>query len=246
MKVENYDNLIEYIKQKPTQIEKLDTILQYFKEHVAFDYIMIEHINEIVTLKFIKYADRLFPSIDEKFRNKALAFIKNSTNISDEYWERIKNLYLSPTFDDFGNEIYPTLTDAFISISTDYRESNGLLVKGIAEDIIKFAKKLCDDTGIPALIVKGISSGKMQHYWLDICIDNKELFYDITYSLYIRDNFCGMGKRYKMEDWLGITPKQMYKNQPTRTILYPNGFSLEHLALNNLPLCMRDFFEKSL
>lgn len=243
MKFTNYNQLIEHIKQFPTQKEQLQEIIQYFIDNVEFDYVIIEHINQIVTTRFTQYVDRLFPNTNDKLREKALSFLRNSTNISNTYWERIKQLYLTPLLDDDGEAHYITLTEALNSIKPDYREQNGLLSKGIAYHVTSFAKQLCDSVGIKCLIVNGISSGKTEHYWLNICIDNKELFYDITYALYIRDNFCSMGKRYNFNDWLGINPKQLYKNQPSRTIIHPAGFNLEYLGLNNLPLAMEEYFD---
>lgn len=242
MKFLNYDQLIEHIKQKPTQNEQLEEIIKYFMDNVQYDYVMIEHINEIITLKFTKYADLLFPNVNEKLRNKAISFLRNSSNISNAYWERLRNLYLTPSIDENGEAHYISLTDALTSLEPEHIINNGLLEKGMSSHIAEFAKKLCDDVGIKAIIIKGISNGKMKHFWLNICIDDKELFYDIAYALYIRDNFCGMGKRYSPAQWLGISPKQLYKNQPTRVILHPQGFDLEYLGLNNLPLCMKDFF----
>ena len=245
MEFSNYFQFVDHLKQIQSQKEQLDTIIQYCMDNVAIDYVMIEHINEIVTLKFAKYVDTLFPNINEKLRNKAIAFVRNSTNISNTYWERIKDSYLQPTIDENGNDIYPTLTEALLSISTDHRQFNGLLTKGTSIHITNFVKQICDDIGISALIIDGISSGRMHHFWLNICIDNIESFYDITYALYIRDNFCEIAKQYKPQDWLNISPKQLYKNQPTRTIIYPKGFDLQYLGLNNLPLNMKDFFDTS-
>lgn len=245
MEFSNYEQLITYLKALPTQQEQLQGIVQYFLNNVEFDYVMIEHLNQIVTPKFANYVDKLFPNINDKLRDKAINIMRNSSNISNQYWDRIKTLYLKEIHDKNGNARHLTMLEALNSISVDYIEENGLLKKGVANHIITFAKKLCDEIGINALIVNGISSGKMQHYWLDICLENNELFYDIAFALYVRDNFCGMGKRYKIEEWLGITPKQLYKNQPTRTIQHPQGYNLEYLGLHNLPLCMRDFFDTS-
>ena len=243
MEFANYFQLVDHLKQLPTQKQQLDTIIQYCINNVQIDYVMIEHINEIITLKFAKYVDTLFPNINEKLRNKAIAFIRNSTNISDDYWKRIKDFYLHPTIDEFGNQVFPTLTESLLSISADHRQFNGLLTKGSSVHIVNFVKHLCDDIGIKCLIINGISSGRMHHFWLNICIDNIELFYDITYALYVRDNFCEIGKQYTLQDWLGITPKQLYKNQPSRTIISPTGFDLQQLGLNNLPLEMKDHFD---
>ena len=245
MKFSNYEELVNHLKQISSQKEQLQEIIQYFLENVQFDYVMIEHINEIATVKMVKYIDRLFPNTNEKFREKALSYLRNTTNISNTYWERVRSLYLTPHTDAMGNNEYPTLTEAFISIEPEYIENNGLLVKGISEHISNFAKRLCNDIGIQALVVNGISSGRMHHFWLDVQIDNKELFYDIAYAIYIRDNFCGMGNRYLYDEWLGITPKQLHKNQPTRTIVYPHGFNLEYLGVNDIPLCMKQFFDVS-
>lgn len=242
MKFSNYFEFIKYLKQITTQKEQLDAIIQYCMDKVEIDYVMIEHINEIVTIKFTKYVDTLFPNINEKLRNKAISFVRNSTNISNTYWERIKEIYFQPTTDENGNDIYPTLTESLFSIKTDYREFNGLLTKGTSIHIANFVKRVCNDIGINALIVDGVSSGRMHHFWLDICIDNTELFYDIAYALYVRDNFCEIGRQYTPQEWLAITPKQLYKNQPTRTILNPKGFDLQYLGLNNVPLCMKQFF----
>ena len=237
MTFSNYTEFIEYLNQIPSQQEQLNQIIKYCIDNVEVDYVMIEHINEIVTVKFTKYIDTLFPSIDEKLRLKAISFLRNSTNISNSYWERIKSLYLYPSSNN-----QPTLTEALISISPDYKEINGLLLKGTSEHITQFVKKVCDDINIKSLIVKGISSGRMQHFWLNICINNTELFYDITYALYVRDNFCEIGKHYLQSEWLGITPKQLHKNQPSRTIISPDGFNLEYLGLNNCSLSMKDLF----
>ena len=239
----NYQELVKYLKQIPSQSEQFKAITMYFMDNVKFDYVMIEHINEIATTRFTNYVDRIFPSTSPESRYKALSLLRNTTNISNNYWERIKNLYLTPYKNENNIECYPTLTQALTNITPDVKEINGLLKKGIAIHIVQFAKKLCNEIGIPCLIVKGISSGKTQHFWLDVIIDNKELFYDITYAIYIRDNFCTMGKRYKPEEWLGITPRQLYKNQPTRTILYPKGFNLENLGMYDIPLCMKDCFD---
>jgi len=245
MKFLDYSQLIEHLSQIPTQKEQVKEMIKYFEDNVQIDYVMIEHINEIVTVKFTRYVDRLFPNISERLRKKALAFLRNSTNISNEYLERISKLYLTPSINDKGEENYITLSEALMSITADCCENNGLLTKGTSKHITEFAKRLCDDLGIRALIIEGISNDRMRHFWLDICIDGQELFYDITYALYIRDNFCGIGKRYVAEEWLGITPKQLYKNQPTRIIAHPKGFSLENLGLNNSPLRMKDFFDTS-
>lgn len=245
MRFSNYDELVCYLQQIPSQKERLQGIIQYCLDNVQFDYVMIEHINEIATVKMVKYIDRLFPNTSEKFREKALSYLRNTTNISNTYWERVRTLYLTPHKDSRGNDEYLTLTDAFVSIEPEHIESNGLLIKGVSNDIANFAKRLCDDVGIKSLVVDGISSGRMHHFWLDVCIDNEELFYDIAYAIYIRDNFCGIGHRYSAKEWLGITPKQLYKNQPTRTIVSPHGFNLEYLGLNNIPLCMKDFFDTS-
>ncbi len=243
MEFANYFKLVNHLKQIPTQKQQLDAIIQYCMDHVQIDYVMIEHINEIVTLKFAKYVDTLFPNINEKLRNKAISFVRNSTNISNAYWERIKAIYMQPSIDDNGNHIYPSLTDALLGITADHRAINGLLTKGTSEHIATFIKHLCNDLGIKCLIVKGISSGRMQHFWLDICIDDTELFYDITYALYVRDNFCEIAKQYTLQDWLAITPKQLHKNQPTRIIVSPAGFNLQELGLNNIPLNMKGFFD---
>ena len=185
----------------------------------------------------------MFPNVNEKLREKALSYLRNSTNLSNDYWERIRKLYLTPIVNEMGKERYITITDALIGIAPDYQENDGLLKKGTSQHITEFAKKLCDNVGINALIVKGVSTGRMMHYWLDVCIDGTELFYDITFALYIRDNFCGIGNRYKPDEWLALTPKQLYKNQPTRIIAYPQGYNLEYLGLNNLPLNMKEFFD---
>lgn len=234
--------LVNHIKQVSTQQEQLNTIIQYFLENVQFDYVMVEHASKIASVGLTKYIDRMFPNINDTFREKALAYLRNCTNISNTYWERVRKLYLTPCVDENEDEKYISLTEALTSIQPDYRETNGLLLKGTTEHIVNFAKKLCDDVGIKCLIVKGFSSKGNEHCWLNICIDNKELFYDIAYCIYIRDNFCGVSSRYSISDWLGMSPKKLYKNQPTRTITYPQGFSLESLGLNNASLCMREFF----
>lgn len=244
MEFSNYFEFVKHLKQIPTQKQQLNEIIRYCTNNVQVDYVMIEHINEIVTLKFTKYVDTLFPNINETLQKKAISFLRNSTNISNTYWERIKSIYTEPSIDDNGNPVYSSLTDALLSISTDHRAINGLLTKGTSEHISTFVKHICDDIGIKCIIVKGVSSGRMQHFWLNICIDNEELFYDIAYALYVRDNFCEIGKQYLPEEWLGITPKQLYKNQPTRTIVSPSGFDLKFLGLNNARLCMKDFFDK--
>ena len=240
MTFNTYDELVGYINTFSTQKEKLDIIIQYFIDNVKFDYVMLEHINRIVTTRFTDYIDRQFPGNSDKSRFKALSLLKNSTNISNDYWDRIKILYMP---DNKNSRETSSLTNSLNKIMPDVKYNNNLLTKGIAVNITKFAKQICDDVGINCLIVNGISSGKTEHYWLDIMIDDTELFYDIAYTLYIRDNFCNMGKRYKIDNWLGITPKQLYKNQPTRTILNPKGFNLENLGLNNIALCMKDFFD---
>jgi len=237
MTFSNYTEFIDYLNKIPNQQEQLKEIIQYCIDNVEVDYVMIEHINEIVTVKFTKYVDTLFPNINEKLRLKAISFLKNSTNISNSYWERIKSLYL-----DTSSNYQLTLTEALISIVPDYREINGLLLKGTSEHITHFVKKVCDDINIKSLVIKGISSGRMQHFWLNICINDTELFYDITYALYVRDNFCEIGKHYHQSEWLGITPKQLHKNQPSRTIISPNGFNLEYLGLNDFSLSMKDLF----
>lgn len=243
MEFANYEQLVEYIKSFKTQNEQMREIVNYFMDNVKFDYVMLEHLNHVVSMSFAKYVDRLFPNINDKFREKAICFIRNSSNISTEYWNRIRDFYLTPTINEKGEEKYITMYEAINKVCVDLQNENGLLKKGVACHITQFAKKLCDSVGIQCLIVNGISSGKMEHSWLDVCINGEELFYDITYALYIRDNFCGMGKHYLPSEWLGITPKQLHKNQPTRTISYPKGFNLEDLGLNNSPLCMKDFFD---
>ena len=164
--------------------------------------------------------------------------MRNSSNMSSQYWIRLRNLYLTPQIDSAGNLKQTSMLEALNSMSADVIEYNGLLMKGTSEHIATFAKTLCDAVGIPALIVSGISSGKVLHYWLVISINNNELFYDISYALYVRDNFCRIGTRYSQHEWLGITPKQLYKNQCTRTIISPNGFDLKTLALQDLPIRM--------
>ncbi|MBO5910278.1 MAG: hypothetical protein J6Q15_02085 [Clostridia bacterium] len=239
----NYSELVSHIKQATNQQEQLNIIIQYFLENVEFDYVMVEHTNKLASPRLAQYIDKIFPNINDKFREKALAYLRNCTNISDTYWERIKKQYLTPTIDENEDEEYMSLTETLSSITPDYRAKDGLLQKGVDAHIVQFAKKLCDDVGIKCIIVEGFSSENFEHAWLDICIDNKELFYDIAYCLYIRDNFCGVGARYTINDWIGISPKKLYKNQPTRTISHPQGFNLEYLGLNNLPLCMNQFFD---
>lgn len=239
----SFVELVNYLNSLTSQQEQINEIVNYFIQNVQFDYVMLENINEIVTKKFAKYVDALFPNTSEQSRNKALSYIKNSSNVSNEYWNRIKTNYLNPTINEKGEKIYKTMYDVINEMKADIKEDNGLLKKGIAENITSFAKKLCEAVGIRCVEVKGISSGKMNHSWLDIEINNQELFYDITYAIYTRDNFCGLGKRYKIEEWIGITPKQLYKNQPSRIIKCPKGFNLEYLGLNNLPLFMKEFFD---
>jgi len=241
MTFSNYTEFINYLNKIPNQQEQVNQIIQYCIDNVEVDYVMIEHINEIVTVKFTKYIDTLFPNVNDKLKLKAISFLRNSTNISNSYWERIKSLYL----EDLPNN-QRTLTDALISITPDYKEINGLLIKGTSNHISEFVKKVCDDININALVINGISSGRMQHFWLDICIDGTELFYDITYALYIRDNFCEIKKHFNQSEWLGITPKQLYKNQPSRIIVSPKGFDLEHLGLNNHSLHMKEFFKNNI
>ncbi len=241
MKFNNYQQLINYINTFNTQNERLNAIIQYFMDNVEFDYVMIEHINQIVTPRFASYVDRLFPNINEKFRTKAINYMRNSSNISNEYWNRLKQLYLTPITNVVGEIKYLTMYSALNSIVPDIIFNNGLLKKGVANNITDFAKQVCDDCAINCIVVKGISSGKMEHSWLAVEVDGIELFYDITFAIYARDNFCGMA-RYNASDWLGVTPKILYKHQPTRTILSPKGFNLKHLALNNLPIKMFDLY----
>ena len=207
MKFENYEQLVTYIKKLNSQKERLQEIIQYHLDNVEVDYVMMEHINEIASIKMVQYIDRLFPNTCEKFREKALSYLRNTTNISNTYWERVRALYLTPRKDKRGNDEYLTLTEAFISIEPEHIENNGLLLKGTSNDIANFAKQLCEDVGIQALVVNGVSSGRMHHFWLDIRINNEELFYDLAYALYVRDNFCRIGNKYSVKDWLGITPK---------------------------------------
>lgn len=234
----NYNDLILYLNRQLSEEDKLKALIDYFLDNVEFDYVMIEHINQIVTPDFAKYADTLFPYDSPNLKEKAINFMRNSSNISNMYWHRLRNIYLTPKIDKDGQPRQISMLEALNSLSPEIVEYNGLLKKGTSKQICDFAKKVCDDIKIPALIVNGISSGKMDHYWLDICINGTDLFYDITYALYIRDNFCRIGLRYSKDEWLGITPKQLYKNQSTRTILSPAGFDLKNLGLNDLPLKM--------
>ncbi len=236
----NYDELVEHLINQPSQARQLEELIKYFIDNVEYDYVMIEHINEIVTPKFAKYTDSLFPNTSSKFREKAINYMRNSSNMSNAYWSRLRKIYLTPEINIDGSTRQVSMIEALNSMSPEVIEYNGLLRKGTSEHIVQFAKKLCDDVNIPCLIINGISSGKMTHFWLDISADNMELFYDISYAIYTRDNFCCMGKRYSQKDWLGITPKQLYKNQCTRTIITPQGFDLQDLGLNNLPLKMID------
>lgn len=243
MKFLNYEELVNHLKQQPTQEDKIGAIIQYFIDNVEYDYVMIEHINKIVTPDFAIYADRLFPPNTANLKEKALNFMRNSSNISNAYWYRLRNLYLNPKINDDGSLQPTSMIEALNSMGPEIIKCNGLLKKGTSQHIAEFAKMLCSEINIPALIVSGISSGEMPHYWLDIYINGQELFYDISYALYIRDNFCRIGLRYKQEEWLGITPKQLYKNQCTRKILHPKGFDLKELGLNDLPLNMKNFFD---
>lgn len=241
----SYDDLLTHIKTKPTKKQQLQAIWQYFFDNVNFDYVMLEHLNKIVSDNFLMYIDRLFGNKTEEKRKLSLNYLMNSTNISTEYFNRIKDIYLTAIRND-GEEQYLTLFEAVSQIKCDCIETNGLLRKGVSHDFVKFAKKLCDELDIPCIIVKAPSSTRVQHQWLNILVDNEELFYDITYAMYVHDNFNSMGKRYSVDEWLGITPKQLYKNQPNRVIGYPEGFDLEYLGLNNLPLCMKEFFDTAI
>ena len=239
MTFDNYKELINYVLSFQTQQEQLNAIIQYFMDNVEFDYVMIEHVNQIVTTRFASYVDRLFPNINDTLRRKAINYIRNSSNISNTYWNRLANIYLTPTALAGNTFKYATMVEALKQISPDVVVENGLLRKGTADNIAHFAKQLCNDCGIDCIIINGVSSGKMKHCWLNIKINKAELFYDIAFAIYARDNFCGMA-RYAPSDWLGVTPKTLYRHQPTRTILSPKGFNLKHLALNNLPIKMFD------
>lgn len=241
MTFDNYTELIKHVLSFQTQPEQLNAIIQYFMDNVEFDYVMIEHINQIVTPRFASYVDRLFPNINDKLRHKAINYIRNSSNISNTYWNRLADIYLTPINTADSSFKYSTMVDALKQIGPDVIIENGLLKKGVAGDITLFAKQLCDSCGIDCIIINGVSSGKMKHCWLNIKINDAELFYDITFAIYSRDNFCGMA-RYSPNDWLGVTAKILYKYQPTRTILSPKGFNLKHLALNNLPIKMFDLY----
>lgn len=240
---QSYDDLITYIKSKPTKQQQLQVIWRYFFDNVNFDYVMLEHLNKLASDKFVQYIDRLFGNATEEKRQLSLCRLLNSTNISYNYLDRIKKIYLTPYIVD-GEERYYSLFEAISQVKCDRIETNGLLRKGISQDFVEFVKKICDDINIPCLIVNAPNNKKVQHHWLDIMIDGEELFYDITYAVFVNDNFNSMGKRFIIDEWLGITPKKLYKNQPDREIGYPEGFSLEYLGLNNLPLCMREFFDK--
>lgn len=240
MHFSNYDELVKHLTKQPSQHKQLEELIKYFIDNVEYDYVMIEHINEIVTPKFAQYTDSLFPHTSSKLKEKAINFMRNSSNMSNAYWVRLRNIYLTSEIDIDGSARPVSMIEALNAMSAEIIEYNGLLQKGTSEHIAQFAKKLCDDINIPCVIVSGISSGKMLHYWLDISIDNTELFYDISYAIYVRDNFCCMGKRFSQANWLGISAKQLYKNQCTRTIIQPKGFNLQHLGLNNLPLKMID------
>ncbi|MBQ3502605.1 MAG: hypothetical protein IJA72_02970 [Clostridia bacterium] len=238
MRFSSYDELIKNILSQPSEKAKLNTIIKYFIDNVEYDYVMIEHVNEIVTPRFAKYADLLFSGTSSDLRQKAINFMRNSSNISNQYWIRLREIYLTPQIDKHGNLKSVSMLEALNLMSPDVVEINGLLIKGTSEHICTFAKKLCDEVGIQSLIVKGVSSGRMTHNWLDIKLDEEELFYDISYALYVRDNFCRIASRYTIEDWLGMSPKQLYKNQCTRNIISPSGFNLKNLWLNNYPLNM--------
>lgn len=234
MKYGNYSSLVEYLKSLNNQKLQINAIWEYFFDNVEMDYVMIEHLNKILTTRFTDYTHRKFGNASLEAREKCIRFITNSSNISNEYCERIKNKFFTPKLNVNGKQEYITLTEALNNITTDVVIENGLLKKGIAEDFAKFAQQICIDIGIKSVIVKGISSGDINHTWLDIEIGGKELFYDITYAIYIRDNFNGMRNRFKIDEWLGITPKKLYKNQPTRTIEYPEKLDLQYLWENDL------------
>ena len=72
----NYDELVRFISSQPTEEDKVKVILQYFIDNVEYDYVMIDHINEIVTPRFAKYADLLFPDNNRcrtlRVRNKII------------------------------------------------------------------------------------------------------------------------------------------------------------------------------
>lgn len=241
----SYDDLLTHIKTKPTKKQQLQTIWQYFFDNVNFDYVMLEHLNKIVSDSFLDYIDRLFGNATEEKRLLSLNYLMNSTNISNEYFNRIKDIYLT-SFISEGETKYPSLLEAVNQIKCDRIETNGLLRKGVSKDFTLFVKKLCDELDIPCIIVKAPDSSRVQHHWLDIMLDGEELFYDITYAMYVHDNFNSMRKRFTIDEWLGITPKQLYKNQPSRIIGYPEGFNLEYLGLNDMPLCMKEFFDKDI
>ena len=236
MEYTDYSNLVEYLKSLDNQKLQLDAIWEYFFDNVKMDYVMIEHLNKILTTRFTDYTHRKFGNLTLEDRQKCIRFIINSSNISNSYCERIKNNFFTPRLNENGEQEYITLTDALNNVTTDVIIENGLLKKGIAQDFTNFVKKICDDVGIECIIVNGISSGDFKHSWLDIKIDGIELFYDITYAIYVRDNFNGMKNRFSADEWLGISPKKLYKNQPTRTVIYPENVDLEYLWENNLPL----------
>lgn len=234
----NYQELIKHILSFNTKQKQLDAIIQYFMDNVEFDYVMIEHYNQLVSPRFASYVDRLFPNTNNQLRLKAVNYVRNSSNISNEYWNRLAKIYLTPI--NLNNTLrHFTMVDTLKQITPSVITHNHLLKRGVSSNITWFAKQLCDDCNINCVVINGISSGKMEHNWLNIEINGIELFYDIAFAIYSRDNFCGMA-RYSPSDWLGITAKTLYKNQPTRTILNPKGFNLKHLALNNLPIKMLD------
>ena len=101
-----------------------------------------------------------------------------------------------------------------------------LITTGVCLDFANFICKLCKDIGIECKSVRG-TTGSAGHAWNLITINGKELHYDVTYSMFVRDCYNGWNKKAKWGDFEGITYEQLKQLNPERVITYINGEKYE-------------------
>ncbi len=237
-----YEDFLNFLRNQKTTEEVLLQIYNYFRNNVSYNY---DQLQVVKYNNRDGELNSIHELIENNKDNKSEEFKNKLINSLDEVFMKLEGRGLSKRnkeewFKNYGKVIHHEKTekreitirrgmiirlpgepehDEIIHIEPNYYEpiyENDMLKDGVCGEYSLWVRKICNDLGIPCLLVVG--KGTTGHAWNIIYLkeENKWVHFDMTMVRFYLDNWS---KKFgNPEEWVFATTSDIFRLQPDRLI----------------------------